>query len=349
VRSKNDIRVNQLNDDIALVRVTGDLVGMTPATLSSAQSAQPNFLNLFGSAPAGQVAGFGTPGATAARVLKFKSESIGSVIVGPNATSNRNFSPVIIPTGISGEEGDQGGPLYFPPAAAGGRYVVAGIRSLDGIRPGIFEPVGDHLSWISQNVPALRTENTVAFNQRYPEGVAPMYRLYEHSAGSHFLTPSSVEYNRVLKDFPGQYRGEGIGFFAFNRSSTPNATQPLAPSELRSPLIHLYNSTHRRHYYTTSNAEADSLTASPVWRRGGVGIDPNNEFFIPNIFLVTCDNEPVNCSAVKPAGTREIFKLYHRPAGFHFFTDSEGEKNAILRSGPGVWEQHKSLGYGPAM
>jgi hypothetical protein len=349
VRSRTDIRINQLNDDIALVRVTGNLDTMTPATLSSAQSTQPNFLNLFGRTPTGEVAGFGTPNVRDARALKLKSASVASVRVGPNVL-NSNFSPVIVTNGASGEEGDQGGPLYFPAAAAGGRYVVAGIRSLDRVSPETFEPVGDHLSWISQYVQNLRTENTVAFDRIYPRNVAPMYRLYDHSAGSHFLTPSSAEYNRLLKDLPGQYRGEGIGFLAFNESMTPNATRPLAPSELRSPLIHLYNSSHRRHYYTTSNGEADALTASPVWRRGGAGVVPNGELFLPNIFVVTCDNDPgPRCSPAKPAGTVEIFKLYHRVLGFHFFTSSEGEKDAILRSGPGVWEQHKSLGYGPEL
>ena len=83
-----------------------------------------------------------------------------------------------------------------------------------------------------------------------PANSDPLYRFYNHKNGSHFYTASSEERDRVKSTLSATYTYDGP---AYNVS--------VAPVAGALPVYRFYNRKNGSHFYTTSDAERDSVVS----------------------------------------------------------------------------------------
>ncbi len=126
----------------------------------------------------------------------------------------------------------------------------------------------------------------------------PVYRFYKAN-GDHFFTISEDEKNTLVNNSQSGYSLEGVAFYAF--ASQIDGTIPV---------YRFYSTTKGDHFFTASEAEKDTLTNNAQWGYSYEGI----AFYV----------YPSQASETSP-----IYRLYNSSTGFHFYTASEAEKDAI--------------------
>jgi hypothetical protein len=142
-----------------------------------------------------------------------------------------------------------------------------------------------------------------------PTGV---YRVYNPLAGYHVYTTAPGEFLALTRDIG--LRDEGVGFLVYKTRG-----------QGMEPLHRLYNPNNGQHYYTLSTGERDILV------RLGWHYEKDEGYLYPSA----------------RSGTREVFNLYNTRNGDHVYPAHRAEADAIVSRFAGIWQMHRSLGYGP--
>jgi hypothetical protein len=135
--------------------------------------------------------------------------------------------------------------------------------------------------------------------------LAPVYRFYNVTNGTHFFTNSAAERDHVIATWPTIFNFEGVAY----NTNPANNTQPLT---------RLYNRVSRSHFYTASPAEAASALAK--W---------------PTVFSLDGPTYAVNPGQVP--NSVAVYRFYNLRNGSHFYTASEAEKNTVIAKWPDVY------------
>jgi hypothetical protein len=150
-------------------------------------------------------------------------------------------------------------------------------------------------------------------------------RAHNRRADYHFYTIQPSEFEFVVRQ--AGFRDETTNQPGFN---------VLGDRLEGAAGIHrLYNFQTQRHYYTTNSAERDILvgiipTNHPKYGEVGWRYERDEGFVFP----------------IQMPGTVAIQRLYNNVSGVHLYTESIGQRDAILRQFPGIWVSHGILGYG---
>jgi hypothetical protein len=102
-----------------------------------------------------------------------------------------------------------------------------------------------------------------AFTDASEPGVAPVYRFWSASLGTHFYTIKEAEKQKLIRDFANVWTYEGTAFYAY-----PEGQQPADAS----PVYRFWSPAHGTHFYTISEGEKEKLTKnySQVWTYEGI-------------------------------------------------------------------------------
>lgn len=179
----------------------------------------------------------------------------------------------------------------------------------------------------------------------------PLFRYYHPTATDHFYTTSWDEGCNAVANLG--YKYEGVACYVaptqdpqtvpvhrlfaagaghcdhFYTISKPEADAAMGGNtgvskvnEIKSKALHrLYGLGGKHHFYTTNQAESDTVRRWPgIAYEGVIG------------YLAT---------VAKP-GTTPMFRLYHRKSGDHFYTTSRPERDQCLAGG---WNNEGELGY----
>ena len=138
-----------------------------------------------------------------------------------------------------------------------------------------------------------------------PVVLAPVYRFYNVTNGTHFYTNSAAERDHVIATWPNIYSFEGTAYW-------------MNPANNTQPLTRLYNRVSGSHFYTASPAEA--ATALARWS---------------NVFSLDGLTYAVNPGSV--ANSLPVYRFYNLRNGSHFYTASESEKADVIAKYPTVY------------
>jgi hypothetical protein len=196
--------------------------------------------------------------------------------------------------------------------AAGTKYVIvvrypAGAPA--GIRVGIDNVGPTHpgaLTYVEAGVWRSDPIYDVIFYVYETQNLAPVYRFYNTTNGTHFYTPSTQEREHVLATWPHIYTLEGV---AYSTNPANNTT----------PLQRLYNKRSGSHFYTPSEQEAQNALAR--W---------------PDVFTYDGPTYAVNPAPV--ANSIPVYRFYNLKNGSHFYTASDEEKNHVIATWPHIYQ-----------
>lgn len=135
--------------------------------------------------------------------------------------------------------------------------------------------------------------------------LAPIYRFYNVTNGTHFYTDSASERDMVIAKWPAVFNYEGEAYY-------------LNPTNNTQPLTRLYNHVSSSHFYTANPGEAANALAK--W---------------PNVFTLDGLTYTVNTTAV--ANSLPVYRFYNVRNGSHFYTASESEKNNVIAKWPDIY------------
>jgi peptidyl-prolyl cis-trans isomerase A (cyclophilin A) len=94
----------------------------------------------------------------------------------------------------------------------------------------------------------------------------PVYRFYNPFSRGHFFTINEDEKNTVIANPDWGYKFEGVGFYALD-----------ANANIEEDVYRFYNPVSRGHFFTTSEAERDTVINNPQWgyKFEGVAFEAN--------------------------------------------------------------------------
>jgi len=124
--------------------------------------------------------------------------------------------------------------------------------------------------------------------------MAPVYRFYNKTNGTHFYTVSAGERDNVIRRWSNIYKYEGV---AYNLTNGANHVA----------LWRFYNKTNGTHFYTSSVAERDNVIRrwSNIYRYEGWAYDVSG-------------------------GGSPVYRFY-KTNGSHFYTASAAERDNVIR------------------
>lgn len=136
------------------------------------------------------------------------------------------------------------------------------------------------------------------------DDTAPVYRFFNTTDGTQFLTASAAERDAAIAGRPNlAYQGVGMGAVAA-AADDPNAV----------PVYRFFDTTNGTHFYTASQTEQSAILANrPDMVAEGTS-------FLEH--------------AVQQAGDQAVYRFYDAANGSHFFTASDSERAALLTSRP---------------
>ena len=129
--------------------------------------------------------------------------------------------------------------------------------------------------------------------------LAPVYRFFRASNGTHFYTASEAEKNNVVNTMSSVYQFEGVAY-----------TLEVDNPQMNAPLYRFFNRNTGSHFYTASEAEKNSVIAN-----------------LSNVFTY---EGPAYKVALNPTGNTPVYRFYNKANGSHFYTISEAEKNNVI-------------------
>ncbi len=103
-----------------------------------------------------------------------------------------------------------------------------------------------------------------------------------------------------------------------------STTATVIAGGTRFPLYRLYNTTQLRHFYTTNEAERTQLIAEG-WQPEGIVAQ-----------LIE------TAGTIGGVSTKPLFRLYHAPTNYHFWTSDANENTVLATRG---WVQQGTVGY----
>jgi hypothetical protein len=127
-----------------------------------------------------------------------------------------------------------------------------------------------------------------------------VYRFYNPNSQGHFFTTNETERDTILANSDWGYIFESYGFLASE-----------IPGNNLIPVYRFYNPFSQGHFFTTSEAEKNTVLANPDWGYQEEGIG----FY--------AYGSSVN-------GSLPVYRFYNPFSQGHFFTISEAEKDNIL-------------------
>jgi len=104
---------------------------------------------------------------------------------------------------------------------------------------------------VKANLSATFAYEGVAYSVNPANNTQPLYRFYNRTAGSHFYTACDSEAASIQANLSHIFTYEGRTY-AVNQASVPNSI----------PVWRFFNRQNGSHFFTTSSAEKDALTAS---------------------------------------------------------------------------------------
>jgi hypothetical protein len=145
----------------------------------------------------------------------------------------------------------------------------------------------------------------------------PVYRFYSNQLLTHFFTKSANEKDTMIATFADDvWRYEGVSWYVHQDSSSGSA-----------PLYRFYSDTLRRHFYTISAYEKDSIIANfPVemWRYEGIA-------------WYAYENSQ--------SETLPVYRFYSDTLKSHLYTMDENEKNYIIANYPVEMWRYEGVAY----
>ncbi len=84
----------------------------------------------------------------------------------------------------------------------------------------------------------------------FVSGLAPVYRFWSDVSQSHFYTISEKERDKLLKEYKGVWKPEGIAFYAYPEGKQPYGTKPV---------YRFWSPVEMAHFYTISESEKDKF------------------------------------------------------------------------------------------
>jgi hypothetical protein len=135
------------------------------------------------------------------------------------------------------------------------------------------------------------------------KGLYDIYRFYNETTGTHFLTANESEKDSLIATNPA-WKFEGNTFDS-------NA----APSDPEAVAVHrFYNATTGAHFYTGNEAEKDLVIATnPLFAYEGI-----------NYYAFTSPGEE----------RQAVYRFYNETTGAHFYTSNEAEKDLVIATNP---------------
>ncbi|OHB65088.1 MAG: hypothetical protein A2Y77_02610 [Planctomycetes bacterium RBG_13_62_9] len=102
-----------------------------------------------------------------------------------------------------------------------------------------------------------------AWSTEYSADLAPVYRFWSNTSGSHFYTISESEKNKLLNNYSYAWTYEGVAFYAY-----PPGAQPSDAS----PVYRFWNASDNSHFYTMDAGEVNKLITqfSHIYRFEGL-------------------------------------------------------------------------------
>lgn len=129
--------------------------------------------------------------------------------------------------------------------------------------------------------------------------LAPVYRFFKPSNGTHFYTAGEAEKDNVINTMGSVYRFEGVAY-----------TLEVDNPQMNAPLYRFFNKANGSHFYTAGEAEKNNVIAN-----------------LSNVF--TYEGPAYNVS-LNPTGNTPVYRFYNKANGSHFYTVSEAEKNEVI-------------------
>ena len=129
--------------------------------------------------------------------------------------------------------------------------------------------------------------------------LAPVYRFYRVSNGTHFYTAGEAEANNIVATMSSVYRYEGVAY-----------TLEVDNPQMNAPLYRFFNKTNGSHFYTAGEAEKNNVIAN-----------------LSNVF--TYEGVAYNVSA-NSVGNTPVYRFFNKSNGSHFYTVSEAEANEVI-------------------
>ncbi|MDM8541064.1 hypothetical protein QUF90_08240 [Desulfococcaceae bacterium HSG9] len=145
----------------------------------------------------------------------------------------------------------------------------------------------------------------------------PVYRFYSNQLLTHFFTKNTNEKDTLISTFSDDvWRYEGVSWYVHQDSISGSA-----------PLYRFYSDRLRRHFYTISTYEKDSIIANfPVemWRYEGVAWYAYD---------------------TSQSGTLPVYRFYSDTLLSHLYTMDENEKNHIIANYPVEMWRYEGVAY----
>ncbi len=126
-----------------------------------------------------------------------------------------------------------------------------------------------------------------------------VYRFFDASTGTQFLTASSAEKATVMATRP-DLTYEGVGFGGFASGTDSSAV----------PVFRFFDTTTGTHFFTSSGSERDTLVAT----RSDLVLEPTT--FYEHVTSQT--------------GDVPVYRFFDKTDGTHFYTASSSERAAIV-------------------
>ena len=147
--------------------------------------------------------------------------------------------------------GDEGSVYRFYNTEKGSHFFTASVAERDSIAQNLFQYQYEGEAFDA----ATRSANTI-----------DIFRFYNSTTGTHFYTASAAERDQVIRTLP-VFQYEGVAYKAY-ASSEGGAHEEL---------YRFYNQKSGTHFYTTSEAERDSIINTlPTYRFEGIAYYVDN-------------------------------------------------------------------------
>ena len=138
-------------------------------------------------------------------------------------------------------------------------------------------------------VHGYRIEGEMGYVEKYQQdGTEPIYRMWNPNASKHFYTTSYDE--SVAAQASGFIREGVVGFMLANSEPVGSGFQ-MDLWEGRVKVYRLYNPVQRKHFYTSYNAEAQSLQSYGYVLEGQLGGGLFNSSTSPVSLLRICPDQ----------------------------------------------------------
>jgi len=170
---------------------------------------------------------------------------------------------------------------------------IAGIQSLYGIASNVS----------AESIPESPTPTLPVVINLTDDSIA-VYRFFDSTNGTQFLTADVAERNNVIETRPDlTYEGLGMG------AISPTAGDPDAV-----PIYRFFDTTNGAHFFTASESEKNQIVASKH-----------------NLML---EQTSFNEHSTQQVGDVPVYRFFDASSGTHFFTDSATERASLIASRP---------------